>query len=614
MREGSHRRHRREFASTVRPPTFRRRRRLGITAAVAFAAAAAVSFGTAPSTHATGAVGFAPPTFVDMVRAGGEPGIIHSSKFGTLIYSSHEGTTHIDRVGITSNSTAQFLCPNLGGADCYRNRVWIWTSDDNGATWTLRDQGFAGQGFSDPDLTEDAAGTIYDTGIDLANDSVFSSKDGGKTWPNGTTNCHEGDRPWLAGGVAGEVFMSTDDEVSTGNPMHTLFHSTDYANSCGSNGIVDMGAMPNGDNWEGFGKGVYDPVDRSFIEPAQFTTPGDPGPAPPVTQSSSLTHVGISILPNAADAFSHGGETFHPVEVAATPGVFSPFGAPEVVSMDSAENIYFAWDTDDRDATRTAGCGNGATPLPNRIMLEVGKKVGPGQWQFLPPISLAHQGNARVLWPWSVAGSAGNVSVVWYQMDKMVDPDCDQYHGATIADARTYIYEAHISNATDPATRQITVTNASGRFIHEGGICDSGTTCVATGQDRRLGDYFTNSVDARGCVIIASGDTTVLDDTVSGQPRITSLPVFIRQNSGPSLTTGADCGATTATTSGGVQGTTTTSSSSSASSSAQPAAAAMPNTASGAGAAAGATALAAAVLALSAARRRPARRGRAGPP
>ena len=156
-------------------------------------------------------------------------------------------------------------------------------------------------------------------------------------------------------------------------------------------------------------------------------------------------------------------------------------------------------------------------------------------------MSLASQGNARVLWPWSVAGSNGNVSVVWYQMDKMVDPDCDIYNGQTVPDVKTYIYEAHISNALSAANRHIAVSNASGRFIHQGGICDSGTTCVATGQDRRLGDYFTNSVDSRGCVVIASGDTTV-PDAISHGPRATSLPVFIRQTSGPSLIAGKSCG------------------------------------------------------------------------
>src|SRR5205807_8930453 len=95
-------------------------------------------------------------------------------------------------------------------------------------------------------------------------------------------------------------------------------------------------------------------------------------------------------------------------------------------------------------------------------------------------------------------------------------------------------------NATSPSRRHIVVTNASGRFIHQGGICGLGTTCVATGQDRRLGDYFTNSLDARGCVVIASVDTTV-PDPISHGPRATSLPIFIQQTSGPSLTTGRSC-------------------------------------------------------------------------
>lgn len=57
------------------------------------------------------------------------------------------------------------------------------------------------------------------------------------------------------------------------------------------------------------------------------------------------------------------------------------------------------------------------------------------------------------------------------------------------------------------------------------------------------GDYFTNSIDSRGCVVIASGHTTV-PDPITGGPRATSLPIFIKQISGPSLTTGKGCAMT----------------------------------------------------------------------
>ena len=65
-------------------------------------------------------------------------------------------------------------------------------------------------------------------------------------------------------------------------------------------------------------------------------------------------------------------------------------------------------------------------------------------------------------------------------------------------------------------------------------MCQSGTTCVATGQDRRLGDFFTDAVDQNGCVMIASGETTT-DPTAA-----TSRPLFIQQTNGTSLT-GQSC-------------------------------------------------------------------------
>ena len=81
--------------------------------------------------------------------------------------------------------------------------------------------------------------------------------------------------------------------------------------------------------------------------------------------------------------------------------------------------------------------------------------------------------------------------------------------------------------------------NAAGRVIHTNFVCQGGTTCVATGQDRRLGDFFTNAVDPRGCVLIASGDTTVKG--VGDTERPTALPIFLRQNAGPGLA-GKSCG------------------------------------------------------------------------
>src|SRR5205085_2402310 len=57
---------------------------VGVLAAVVFPAAA----------HAA-AFGFAAPVFVDKTLAGGEPSNAYATKSGLLVYTSHEGPTHL---------------------------------------------------------------------------------------------------------------------------------------------------------------------------------------------------------------------------------------------------------------------------------------------------------------------------------------------------------------------------------------------------------------------------------------------------------------------------------------------------------------------------------------
>src|SRR5262249_25437325 len=157
-------------------------------------------------------VRFGTPVYVDQELAGGEPTVFADTIHGTLVYTAHEGTTHLYRDGLTSSPWGDFSFVSN-----YCNQVNVWVSTDGGTNWQ-RDRYLdspcptspaINTGFSDPDLTMDAAGRLYDTGIDLVNDALFSSIDGGRTWDQGTPQCHDGDRPWLAAAGPNTVSLGT---------------------------------------------------------------------------------------------------------------------------------------------------------------------------------------------------------------------------------------------------------------------------------------------------------------------------------------------------------------------------------------------------------------------
>jgi len=456
---------------------------------VGLSAAAMPSFGSSSA-----AVHFGKPVVVDQQLAGGEPSVYWDPIHQDYIYSSHEGTTHTLRDGLASPSGDVDVASN------YRNQVNIWTSRD-GKTWVRTDLSGTGfeaspnnnTGFSDPDLTQDDGGRVYNTGIDLVNDALFSSPDGGKTWDKGTINCHDGDRPWLAAGPKDTVWLAND--PNTGN--HSIWESTDAGASCSQTGIEDPG---------GYGKLFYDKVKGSKLYGALIE------PVPSVKGGG----IGVAILRNALGAFKAGSGKFLQYKAADTQGELTHFPS---IELDSAGNIYLTW-TDYPGGTHGTG--------KNTVWMTMSKDG----IHWTPRYAISHPGTT-VLWPWIVAGTPGNASVVWWQYDRPT-PNPDQATTGNVSLMAANIYGFGTSHVRK------TIVNAAGHTIHVGGICQGGTTCVATGQDRRLGDYFTNWIDSKGCVIIASGDT-MYNDPITGQEKAWSTPIFIHQDGGPSLT-GKSCG------------------------------------------------------------------------
>ena len=484
----------------MRPVRFSRPTSLGI-AAVALAVCSGLALPASGDTG-SGGMGFAPPQYVATDIGGGEPTIFYDPVHKLYVYTAHEGTTHtLVADGVTAPLADATWATN------YRNQVNIWTSPD-ATTWTrtsLDGTGFTSNpanntGFSDPDITQDESGRIYNTGIDLVNDALYSSGDGGKTWDTGTPQCHDGDRPWLAAGPPKTVWLGNQPE--TGGGGHTVWESTDGGASCGSTGIKDSGA---------YGKLLYDDILGSpdygaLVEPV------------PDIGASNSGNIGVSVLPNAVAAFQNPTaptSKFTQHVATHTDGEQTNF---PVIAFDAVGNLYLSW----ADAP-----SNGQTTV---WLTE--SKDGGVTWSA--PLAVAHPGTT-VLWPWIVAGSDGNVGVTWYQYDQAAS-------NLEKATGNMTVWAADVIGMGGPTAPAIYSVDAAGRPIHQGAICTSGTTCEASGIDRRLGDYFTNYLDPNGCQIIATGDT-MTPDGVTAKDRPWSLPLFLHQNSGPSLLTGKTCGA-----------------------------------------------------------------------
>jgi hypothetical protein len=206
------------------------------------------------------------------------------------------------------------------------------------------------EGFEFASADTHASGRVYNTGINLANDALFSSTDGGKTWTQGTVQCHDGDRPWLAGGGANEVFMGTD--TVEGTLSHQTFRSADGGQTCSAAGIPDAGSTPDGGSYTGFGKLAY--RQGKLIEPVVYAD-----------ASGKTDGVGVGTWTPGAAAFT-------PHRITTT----TMYAHWPSLALDAAGTAYLVWDTDTRAPGTTGGCSAGPSPTANQIMLASSKDFG----------------------------------------------------------------------------------------------------------------------------------------------------------------------------------------------------------------------------------------------
>ena len=450
-------------------------------------------------------VSFSEPVFIDRHRAGGEP-VSVVAQDGSISVSAHAGTTHIYKNPDALPGARDFLWG-------YTNQTLNWRSTDGGETWTYTGLAGTGQGphsilstgFSDPDYAMDQAGNLYNVEIDLANDAVYKSTDDGQSWPVANPIAAPGDRPWLTALQPNEVFLYV-------NLPRTMLYTQD----------------PNLVVWQRrpappvTSKSVPDPLnpDNGLIGPVGlggFAISGDD--AQTWTQyrfGPEGDEGGRNILGKSTQFFG-------------------------VVAADNAGNVYQAAAGGYQGADDTEADGEVTFTYYER---ETGQT---NQQRINIPIP---KGDA--LWPWVIAGDDGRVAVVWYQN---LEGHPDEFYIFAAVTQNAYGKVECKNGAVKSQPPKWTVQNVSGRPVHLGKICLSGTTCNADPDfesgDRRLGDFFTVNYDLNGNLIIASGDTTLpgnftdLANAVTGEEgeegeeegakKPVGNPIFIRQTAGDLL-------------------------------------------------------------------------------
>jgi len=463
---------------------------LALAAAGAGTGVAASPAGAAASC-AVPAPTFAPPTYVDTTRAGGEPQVATLAN-GRLLYSAHAGTTHFFAPESATLGTTIF-------ADNYTGQTYVWTSDDHGATWQFRPRAVPTQGsgdvpltgFSDPEVAQDSAGTVYFSEINLANVAVFASKDNGATYAlkklNGLTLT---DRQWMEGDRPGEFYIAANSfggdtaPVSTTPLRHYLAKSKD-------GGATYSASVVDEDGGSGLGDLEVDKSSGTLYE-AHYNG-----------GSSSKAPLYVAAFRDARN-----GTLTKPDLGKVADGVAMLAHWPSV-RTDKLGNLYITWDESGRGA-RPAGVYYSASADGGRT--------------WLSPVRLDADDRTDI-WPWLAVGDTGRVAVAWLEADvKLPNENAETpgTHGWRVVAAETTSGLGCAGGA--PVFASAVATPDA---IHTGTICQGGTTCQAQAIDRRLGDYFAIGVDDTGAAYVGVSDTR--------KDAPVSLPLFVRQSGGPSL-------------------------------------------------------------------------------
>ncbi|MHB8604589.1 MAG: beta propeller repeat protein [Thermoplasmatota archaeon] len=407
-------------------------RSLLIVGLVAFLVALPAS--AAPAAPAPAAT-FGPIVIVNTSDVGGEPGIDVDAN-GFLFMNAPSGNTH----------------------------GFVYTSADDGASWSKAPGPTLSIGSFDSDGAIDACGTYYEADLGALSVSLAKTSDHGATWTSAPITLVPsplGDRHWLdtgadcktiylvwQNGITGEWVGKSTDGGQTFPTQHNL--------------AVD----------DNIGNIVVDKNDGTFYAIYSAGT----------TLSVKSSRDGLATTATTTVEAAPAGVTF---------GDSFP-----VVTVDSAHNVYAVWEQN--------------TPSPgDRFDIYYAYSTDHAA-HFSAPVLLASGAVGSNVFPWAAAGAAGQLDVVWYRAESgPANPNSNA--------GPWYVDFAASSTATSGTG--FSVQHATSVPMHNDVICTQGTGC--SGSTRDLLDFFQVALTPSGKARIAFADDTTdpVHGTGNGDPR-----------------------------------------------------------------------------------------------
>jgi hypothetical protein len=414
-----------------------------------------------------------------------------SAPIGTTCPGSNQCTNVSAEPAIRAANDGRFYASSENGLGGGTN---AWRSTDGGRHYTLlacpncgsesNDTGFApGGGDTDiavaPEKNADGFYNVYVASLTLANVDVSTSTDGGATWRLNPVTTPEtlDDREWIAADGVSKVCISYHNGpqgITVGCSPNAGLTFTQWSPA------LDLAhTFQTGENSIG-NLAIDTASDIIYQTYSAITTPEETACAPQLgVVAGTCDYHGVYMAVS-----TDGGLTFTDYPVYVNPDATVGYGHQFVnVSVDRAGNVYSVY-TDDHHVYYSFSTDRGRT--------------------WTGPFRISKAGTN--IFPWSTAGDAGKLDVVYYKTP--------YYDGTTTPDnypasAAWTVGLAQNLNALKPGSSWTEQTATP--IVHYGGVCESGVAC--TGNRDLYDDFGVAASPTTGLASIVYSDDQYRNDT-----------------------------------------------------------------------------------------------------